>query len=468
MAISFASAQGNLFNALGRLGKLVDELKSYQDSQLTNTINQATGVVGQYNANPDIQAIMGANYISLLDAAGSNIAGVVQTMATQTVNRFVYDDAPRLNQTLTSDATLASMQEIIRQMTQQGATVLAQTVTATPGAFQGTGNGTLCMSVRRPSDGRVLENSFAETMNVICSQDSYTGGATAGQETFNVTGTGAENNVFGFDWPLGSNASTVIQMIDGGSSESGGNLLNNSSFADWTDDVPDQWEVITGTPGTDIIEAVGAGYATGSALEFVGDGSTLVGIRQAFDDDGGNTTTIDPVTQYAVCVFIRRGGTAATQGNLQIALTNELNVPLQDMAGNSCELDIDLTGVSTAWIPYTMAFRSPYILPTGTLYLQIQFTTAPDAGVQIYMDRVSFGFMSQIYVGGPWIAGFSGNANFVVNDQSQVVITNSRGSGGSLSTFQTLMWRLLPVMAQNELLLPSSAAPSISDTLITG
>lgn len=467
MPISFQNQVGNLFNCLGRLGKMVDELKSYQDAQLTNSTSTTVGVVGQYNANPDIQAVMGSSYVSILDAAGSNIGGILQTMAIQTVNRFVYRDAPRLNQTLTSDSTVASLQEIIRQMEQAGATVLAQTITATAGAIQGTGNGTFCLSVRRPSDGRVLENSFAETMNAICSADSYTGGATVGQETFSVTGTGSEGNVFAFDWPLGSNASTTISMIDGGSNVTGGNLLQNSSFASFTSNLPDNWELITGTPGTDILEAVGAGYADGAALEFIGDGSTLVGIRQLFGDSTGTTTEIEPVTQYAVCIFIRRGGTLATQGSLRLALVNENNQPLVDEAGITCVLDIDLTTVTTQWIPQVMAFRSPYVLPTGNMYLQLQFTVAPNAGVQIYMDRISLGFMTQIYLGGPWIAGFSGNAPFIINDQSQIVVTNSRGAAGSLSTFQTLLWRLIPQLGQNELLIPSSAAPSISDNLIT-
>lgn len=468
MAISFGDNQGALFNCIGRLGKVISELRSYQNSQDTNMTSQTAGVVGQYNANPDIQAIMGSNYIGILNAAGGNVGGTVQQMARQTVNRFVFNDSPRLNQTLTSDNTLASMQEIIRQMKSAGATVLACTVAGTPQPFQGVGNGTLNVSLKRPQDGASLENAFAETMNAICSQDSYTGNALPGNETFNVTGTGGLGDPFAFDWPLGSNSQAQIQMINGGANETQGNLLNNSSFEDWTDDVPDNWSVVAGTPGTDIVEASGAGYDGSASLLFTGfGGGAMPGVKQQFNASPGNTTELASVTQYGACVFLRRGGTAAGQGTLRMALVDVNGTVILDEAGTPCQLDVDLTAVTVDWQFYTVAFRTPLVMPSQIYFYLKVVGSEPDAGFQLYADRISMGEMTQIYTGGPYVCGHSGNVNFVVNDLSQIVVTNSRGAGGSLDTFQTLFFRLITEMGQNELLLPSSATPSISDLLIT-
>src|SRR4051812_26041163 len=168
--ISFASAPGNLMNCIGKCGLLVSNVDTIQDTLLQSMTNTTTGVVAQFNNESDIQATVGNSYIGTLSSVeGPSTLG--QTVAIQEVNRAVFRSNPQLNQTLTQGNTLSSLQEIIRQMEIAGASVLAmaitsvpQVVTGQPGPnFTGVGNGVILTSVKRPLDGLVLENSFAET-----------------------------------------------------------------------------------------------------------------------------------------------------------------------------------------------------------------------------------------------------------------------------------------------------------------
>ncbi len=101
--------------------------------------------------------------------------------------------------------------------------------------------------------------------------------------------------------------------------------------------------------------------------------------------------------------------------------------------------------------------------------LQYRMTAgnALTTGRSVYMDRASLGEMTQLYISGPYFAVHSGATAFEVTDFTTVAITNSRGSGSSLDSWQTLWSRLFPEALASELLLPSSSVPTVSDALIT-
>src|SRR4051812_7155311 len=103
--ISFADAPGTLFNRLGKLGKVLKYLHDYQNNQYYNLGDLTYGAVAQYNAEPDIQAIIGANYLNAMTPPES-IANLVQQVAVQTINRVVYRDNPQISQTLSQLNTL--------------------------------------------------------------------------------------------------------------------------------------------------------------------------------------------------------------------------------------------------------------------------------------------------------------------------------------------------------------------------
>lgn len=474
MSISFSSATGNLFNRLGKLGLLIKQVSSYQSSQVTNATNTTTGVVAQYNSEPDLQALMGSAYISNINSAGDGIGSVARNIARQTINRVVYRDNPRISQNLTSLNIIDSIKEVIRQMNAQGASIFLQTVAGSGSAFTGTGNGVINVSVKRPQDGRTQELLFAETLLVKCTQDSFTGGATAGNENLTIYGQGNQSDVFAFDWPLGSNSRSNLNSIDGDVTNGSNNLLNNSGFASWTSNVPNQFTLTVGVAGTNTIQNGSITYSGGSSLQIVGDGSnTLTELRQQFNNSSGTTNILLPLTQYGVCIFARRDSVAAAQGILTIDLFDGTNI-INDAAGNPNSFTIDLTALTTNFQSFTGAFRTPSSLPTN-YYIRLRLSTSLTNGRSVYFDKLSLGEMTECYASGPYVSVHTGNVNFVQwetnpffqGDYATITTTNSRGSGGTLNTFPTLCQRFFfSEMMGNELLFPSSVSNTISDSLI--
>ena len=466
MAISFADSTGALFNRLGKLGLLIKQARTYQTSQLTNFVDTTNGVVAQYNAESDIQAMAGGAYIGVLNSM-SGVGSLCQSMAAVTVNRMVYRDNPQQNQTLQNSNTLASLLEVIKQMEAASASVLAMTVSGSVTSFTGTGNGVVNFSTKRPSDGRTLENAFGEKVTFTCTSDSYTGRAVEGNESFSLRGVGNQTDYFAFDWPLGSNARVNVNAIDGSTSAASGNLLTNSGFDTWSSGSPSNWTVVTGTAGVDYSQESTIIFGGTSSLKLTGDGATETCFKQKFNDGtNGTTSEIDETTQYSVCLFLRRGGTPVSDGVLTVDLIDGGDNVLQDEAGVSNSFTIDLTGLTTEFAAYKGVFRTKAVLPS-TVYVRLKLTTPITSGVDVYVDVMSMGEMQQLYRSGPFFAVHSGGEPFVVGDYAECTITNGRGSGGTLDTFQTLMARLFPnEVYGNELLLPSSDTPTISDGLI--
>jgi hypothetical protein len=463
--LSFANATGNLYNRLGKIGLLVSQQYTNQQAQLTNMTNTTTGVVAQYNAESDLQALIGQQYIGLLNADGSLYGGICQNLAQQTANRMIFRDNPQISQTLTSLNILTSLQNIIQQMKTAGASILAMTIGATPTAFTGYGNAILNVSTKRASDGLVLENSFQENLLITCTQDSYTGGATAGNETLSATGTGSAN-FFDFNFPLGSNAQASLTAINGNSNNSGGNVLTNSGYETWAGNTPSNYGISAGAFGTQIFQENSIVYDGTAALRLLGDGSTLTTWYQQFGTSAGTLGTLSPVTQYSFNVWMRRDGIAPGAGQLVVELVDQNGNQILDNNSVANAFTINLTGLTTNYASYTGVFRTPTILPTSQ-FLRYRLSTPLTNARSVYMDKASLGLMTQVYVSGPSLAVHAGSNNLVLNDFANCAVTNSRGAGGTLNTFQTLLARLFPIVYTNELLFPSSITPTISDGLIS-
>lgn len=464
--LSFADATGNLFNRIGRCGKLVEAMRQYQDDQLYNMTDTTDGVVAQYDAESDLQAQIGSSYIGQLNSA-ANVGFLAQNLAITTLNRMIFRDDPRISQNLVNLNIEQSLEVLIQQMILSDASVLKMVVTGTAAEFQGIGNGVVNVSIYRPSDGRTQENAFAENVQLVCTADSYTATATEGNEPFSVQGTGSEPNLFAFDWPLGSNASTTLNAIDGNVDVGSGNYLTNSGFEEWDSNTPDNWVIEIGTAGTNVFENNGQVYDGDAALQITGDASgTLTTLVQEFGSSDGTLAVLSPFTQYGVNIFVRRDGVAPAAGVVTVDLVDENDDVLLDEAGNPNEYTIDCTTLSTEYQSFTGAFRTPHVMPE-TLYVRIRLSTALTDGRSIYLDKMSMGLMTQLYLAGPYFSVHAGAVPFAIGDYAVATITNSRGAGGSLDTFQTLFARFFTQMFSSEFLLPSSATPTISDDLIT-
>jgi hypothetical protein len=462
--LNFNNATGNLFAILGKVGLVVKQARTYQTAQNPNL---SVGLYGQLGAMPDVQAQVGNSYIGLLagpEGACTNVQGVSRLV----VNRLVFNDNPRISQTLQTLNVRASLAEIIRQMLVQNATVLAATVTATPAAtITGVGNGAIVASSKRPIDGRVEENSFAETLQVTCTRDSYSGGAAAGNETMTVTGTGNIADAFAYNWPGGSNCTATLSCVNSAGNNAQGNALTNSNFATFknTANVPDNWALVTGTAGIQLFQESSIVFGTGNAVRMLGNGSALTQLKQQFGTSTGTTGTLVPLSQYSVNLWLRRDGVAAGAGQLTIDLVDQNGVAINDANGVANTFTVDLTALTTTYAAASGVFRTPYILPAQQ-FLRVRQSTALTNGRSVYLANLSMGLMTVCYTGGPSVNVHSGAVNFQLGDFGTVAVTNSRGAGGTLSTFQTLWYQLFVEAQQNDLLLPSSAVPTVQDAWI--
>ena len=469
MAISMVGTPESLFNILGKCAAVIKNLRTYQDAQLAALVNPGTGIVAGLNDEPDVQAITGAGYISALTGSGGSVGPLMQQQAAAIVNRLVFRDAPRLGQTLTVNSTLASLQEVIRQMKAGGFTVRRCTVTGGSVQFDtpAVGDAVVVSSTVRPFDGLPLENLLEERVNIVCDADSYVGGATQFQESLRITGTGAESDVFAFDWPLGSDATTNVNCIDGASDASGGNLLTNSDWEDWTSGEPDNWSVLAGVAGVDFIQDTGNMFRGSSCLKLIGTaGAVLTAFSQEFGDStAGTSGTLQAVQQYSKCVWLRRGAAVLASGTLRVSLVDGNGNVVEDQAGTPNVQDFDLTTLTTNYAPFIATFRTPLALPE-TLAVKYELTAAIPNGREVYVDLCSMGIMTQFYTSGEFWAAHSGQVPNVINDQASLQISNGRGAGGTLDTWQTVWSRLFVETIPNELLLPSSNTPNISDSLI--
>lgn len=465
MAFPLYGQVGNLFNALGKMGAVVANANSAQTTMQTTLINSNTSLLNQLNGQPDIAATVGTGWAGWL-ASFESPCGSMQQLAQSYINRLVYVAQPQLNQTLTSNNLSASIGYVYEQMISQGATILQMTVGSSTNPFVGMGNGAITCSLKRPFDGRFLENAYAETLTFTCTADSYVGGATAFNEPFAVTGEGAQADVFAYNWPLGSNSSISINAIDGDTSNGSGNYLTNSGFTTWSGGVPNNWAAAVGA--TTLSQNQSIIYTPGSSLQITGDGTTLTSLTQALNSSTGSSSTLATQTQYSVNLFMRAGGAVPSQGILQVDLIDGGGSIVSDQLGTANSFTIDLTKLGTSWQAFNGFFRTPTTL--GTTYsIRVHLTTALNNGAVVYLDKMSLGLANQVYAQGPYVACHSGNSLFVASptaDYATCTVTNSRGVGGTLNTFQTLLFRLLGNATGTELLWPSSLSPNVSDALI--
>ena len=478
MSISFANAVGNLFNRVGKAALLLKQLRSYQSSQLTNMTDTSAGLVAQLNAESDIQALVGSSYIGQLGSPEA-VGKLSQRVAEAAINRAVYRDSggaggPRINQTLTLNNTLASLQEIIRQMKVAGASIQKCTLAGTvsgdrTNSFTGTGLTLANISFNRPSDGLVQENSFAETILLTCTQDSYVGGATKYNEGYTATGQGSQSDFFTFNWPLGSGATIGFNAIDGNTNNGSGNVLSNA-FTAFTSNFPTYWERVNGQAGTMFFQESTLIYDGTGALKVVGDGSSLGQILQTFNTSttsgsgAGTLGILQPLTQYSVCLFARRDGVAPAAGKWNVDLVDSVGNIINDANGVANTLSIDLTALTTTYQGFLATFRTPSTLPTTyRLRMSMPSGNALTNNRAVYFAKGSLGQMTRFYIGGPSLAVHAGATAGVQGDFASIATTNDRGGFSNLGGFQVSFARWFP-MRDNNLLLPSSNAPTISDS----
>lgn len=463
---------GGLFTRLGGIGGILNSLEAFVGTGNLSaagyeSIGSGVDKVAGLFATPDL------NLINQLYPSRDSYRGVhtsflsyLQQLSQSVLIQMVNEYAPLPQQTLA-----AAMQWLANQMTTDAQSVSKPAITATPAAnAANTGKGLVTATVLGTNGLQQDYIQFNETIKFSCSSDAQTGGATAGQERFTALGAGAESNALMWDWPLGSGLSGSLSAVDALQNNSGGQKLQNGAGQTWTSPStgPDNWLILTGTAGTQLVQATGSNvYKGNSGFSFVGDaGNTLTAITQAFGatpvssgNAGGTQATLTPNTQYALNLFLKVSSVPAA-GALAIDLTDGSNNILNDAAGNPNTLSIALTAATTGFVAYNAFFRTPAVVPSSGYRLRVRLSTALTSGVSAYFGHIGFSPATQLYPGGPFVQLWSGYPNFIANDSLTLTTANTYASKWAL-----LLDRLFGMRSLG-LQLPSSATPTIADSLI--
>lgn len=387
----------------------------------------------------------------------------ISSLAVATLIRMVNASVPSIT---TQNAAMA---ELIRQMIANGESVAACTVAATMAALStNVGNGTVVLSTKR-GDGLVQENMFAEVLRLACTQDSYTGSATAGAEQFQLTGQPNTVPLWNYNYPQGSAAATPMNAVDASVSQSAtANLLNNSDFANWSGalstDSLDNWVLDVGAWGTDAQQST-TSYDTSNSVQFLPGTGTNTALYQEFNDGTtGTSSTLSSYNSYPVNFWMRSLAGVPGAGVLTVELVDDTNTVINDGQGVANSFTQNMTALTTSWVPVNGTFRIPEV-PPSVMRIQLRMSTALTTQ-SVLVSRMAMAPFTSAYRGGFGVTVFSGGTPFTAGDAFNITTTNNRAGASYLGTFQALFDRLFG-MRNNGFLLPSSGTPTQADTKIT-
>lgn len=439
-----------------RLGEIITSIISVNNFRGTTLPSQFVNLQASY-ASSDQSTVDGI-YSNLFSAQGSMSAAnsYLAALANSTAVRMVNDDIglPYNSPIQIGDA----ITYINNQMKATSQTIQACHVSGSVTPYVSNyGNGVVVFG-RRRQDGLINENIFQENITALVTADSYTNGLASGQEVLTFTGTPSVSDRLSFLFPVGSQCGVSLTCVSPSISQGSGyqNYLNNGTFESWSSNVPSGWVVNVGTPGTTVNQSSSVFFDGANSLNFAGNGTELTEVYQLFNSSSGTTSRLYPLTQYCVNLFIRVDSTPPS-GVLEIALTDGSGLITSDYSNNQNVISKNLNTVSTSWVNVSAMFRTPRLLPS-VLRLRVRLSTAMPAGKNLYIDRAAFAQPTQLYTGGPFVAAFSGNTNFVNGDYLTVAVTNDYAG-----VIQSYANRVFDMRSLN-LLLNSSDSPTILDS----
>jgi len=418
-----------------------------------NAVHLATdNIRAQYIASVDNNLVDGL-YTAMAAQQDAQTAWkqYLQSLAESTTIAMVNDDVPLASQDLISALTI-----LISQISGASASFQRPTVSTSISAFSvNHGNGVLVASLLDPVNGLQRDNVFAEVLTVTCSNDSQQSSAVLNAEPFAVAGVLPQSDPLSFLWPAGSGASQTVNAVD--ATTQANNFLANGGLSSFSPaNTPVNWTIVTGSAGTTILQSsVGNGFLSGVAcLEMASDGSTLICIKQQ--------VSLLPETTYAINAFVKVDASASA-GTLVIQLvdgSSSTGAVINDQAGNANSISIAHGSITTSYQALNGYFRTPRVLPSTGVFLEIQQSVAFTSGKNVYVANVALAEPTELYQGGPFAAIFSGNTPFIIGDGWNLTVANNYGGA-----FCLLFERLF-AMRENGLILPTSGSPTISDSLV--
>lgn len=443
-----------IFTKLGLVGGFLSDINSFQRS-LVNVKSPA--FVSRFTGNGKTSLVL--DYIPSIDGQIESVSQLIPDLLLQVASGVVIDSVRTHDPLIPADLSQC-VAELVRQMKLDNRTVRGMSNTV---SVSDPSNRNTVLVAMRNRDGGENQFTLAETVRLEVVSDSYTGGASPGNEQFTVITRAASSNIYNHDYPGGSGSGISLQRVNTTAAIGEGNLLENGMFQTplSTDaGIPDTWESEGGYGSAGVhwkVDPAGA--------RITGNPASDVRLRQEI---------IGGVTARNVYAFHFRASApvALTTGTLAVDLVDASGNILVDDTNNYLAASINLNTLTAA----PAVVSGNFVIGSKTpapVFLRIRCTTAENTVV--LLDRVVLAEMSELYAGGPFVAVL-GTASQPVSSGERIDIVFTRalsavvsGSPSSIpyssNTFQVLLDRLFGT-GSGGFTLPYSNTPNISDTLI--
>lgn len=431
----------NLTDLFTRLGRCADWTNALLDAQNSLFLGPSGELINLQSAYLDrLDLVQG--FTAQVIAQANQMAGWITSGPLTVANSTLADLQLALNAPNTSPSTILAL--LYAYMVENSASVqqtIINSPVVTPNGAN-VGNGVLLVSTLNAL-GITDERIINETVQLICTQSQWSGG-TAGEEQFSLTGWPTLPSPANFGIPGNGNGPTMM-VADASSAN-----LNNGNFETWSGSPlqPLGWTRSAGAAATVVrSNAIHSGVNPPSyACALTGDGATPTitltqNIQQIFDTGS--------LTVFCAGIWLRKSGTVTAGSTLTVNVTG---------TGVSTEtvLSIDPSTLTTSYVLYHLFFATTAITPPSDWSFNISWTAANVAGASavILVDDVNL--VQPTEFGYCQLALFRGSSDFAVGD-----VIDYATSIYSTGVFQSWFSRFYQAQ------LPSSATPTISDSLAT-
>lgn len=458
MAIDYTK----LFGEIGKLVKTVNETRKPAVSAGGGVPDLPTlkdDVRSTFNTNSDFDQLAAIDAVRFYDGLRDSAIDLARSVADLVTIRLMDRDTviEQLSGLMTTPSIQDVLRELIRDMKQTPQNVKKSTVTLGSVSSEGTpkGNGTIKLfktldGVTPPDTGMIpvleyfdvdSELAFAsEKFTATCIRDSTTDGLPEGEEEFLWEGRPQAVSGGPFSWR--DHGTGTRRIIRTATQEI---VLTNQGFEFWDGaNTPTSWTIVNGAAGTNVIEESAASNVQlgDKSLKLVSTGATIT-LRQPF-----NRVALSALKRYFNAVWYKEAGTnAVAAGTLEIKAVSP--------SGETVSTDSILRSVTNTATTFTLLnsdieYDSNEI--PSDIELQIQWTGSTSGDI-IWLDGLMFYPLNWARHG---MAIVPASSAFMRGDRLVYTVTNDLAG-----VFQTFFMRQFGVQ------LPSSATPTIADTLAT-
>lgn len=448
MAVTLTGGEG-IFQRFSRAYKEYVRVVTAYGSALNSGVDD---LYEEYATGADDIAINGLPALreSYRSVHSSYLSGLVSVMNTTFIEQ-VHRDTPLASKTINN-----ALIELIRQMKASGDDFNRPTISASLAHYAGNaGDGTFVTSMTN-GYGDPVDMCMAEDIKFTCTGDTSTG-TTQYRETYSYVGEPLLPTT-DYQWPGGSGANGTMTLFDAGSETS---LIANGGFDTWSNAsaAPDSsWTAVLGAFGTTLVRSTDNKRGT-YALALTSDGSTLLGVKQVL-----SSTLVKPNQVILYNMWAKKSANDAS-GVLRIRLVDGNGTAITNDAGTTQAATYTLASggdIATTYTNLTGSFQTPRQLPSTGVYVRVEYSVSPANGIVTTVDLVGLKIGTQVYAGGPFVAGFSGATNNAVTDYSTITVAND----ATVNFFVKALDRFFDLRTKG-LYFPSAASESIADSLLT-